>query len=115
MEQASRLGMVISKRTRFTLAQVNAGATVVAAVAGMAYRIVDVTLIAVGGAAAGGTSVDIIGTRSAATVRPIVAAVAALTVGTAERLQAPPVRAPEAKVPARSSRLRQLLPVKRRG
>ena len=79
MQQASRLGMVVSVRSRFTLAQVNAGATVVAATAGMAYRIVDVTLISVGGAAAGGTSVDLIGTRSAATVRPIVAAVAALT------------------------------------
>ena len=82
MEQASRLGLVCSTRQRFTLAQVNAGATILAAVSGMAYRIVDVSLIAVGGAAATGTSVDIIGTRSAATVRPIVAAVAALTENT---------------------------------
>lgn len=78
-QQASRLGMVLSTRQRFTAAQVNAGATVVAAVAGQKFRIVDCTLIAVGGAADTATSVDIIGTRSAAEVRPIVAAVAALT------------------------------------
>lgn len=82
MEQASRLGMVVSTRQRFTLAQINAGATVLAAVKGMAYRLVDMTLIAVGGAAAGGTSVDIIGTRTAAAVRPFVVAVAALTQNT---------------------------------
>ena len=79
MAQASRLKMAQAIYSRFTLAEVNAGETIVAAEPGIAYRIVDVTLIAVGGAAATGTSVDIIGTRSGSEVRPIVAAVAALT------------------------------------
>lgn len=79
MEQASRTGMVVSVRKRFTIAQVNAGADIVSAVPGMAYRLTDFTMIAVGGAAATATSVDIIGTRSAATVRPFVVAVSALT------------------------------------
>lgn len=82
MAQATRLTMTQAVRQRFTIAQVNAGATIVAAVKGMAYRIVDFTMIAVGGAAATATSVDIIGTRSAATVRPFVVAVGTLTENT---------------------------------
>jgi len=78
-QQAVRTAMTMGVRTRFTIAQVNAGATLVAAVKGMAHRIVDLTMIAIGGAAETATSVDIIGTRSAATVRPFVVAVAALT------------------------------------
>lgn len=69
-------------RVRATAAQVNAGLELLPALAGYAYRLVDVTLIAIGGAAATATSVDIIGTRGGSTVRPIVAAVAALTQST---------------------------------
>lgn len=69
-----------TKRIRSTTVSINlaAGAELLPAVAGYAYRIIDAVLIAYGGAAATATSVDIIGTRSAATVRPLVAAVAAL-------------------------------------
>ena len=69
-----------TNRVRATLAEINAvtGKELLPAVAGYAYRIIDAVLIAYGGAAATATSVDIIGTRSAATVRPLVAAVAAL-------------------------------------
>ena len=65
-------------RVRPTAAQVNAGYTVVAAVPGYQHRIVDCTMIAIGGNAATATSVDIITTQTSA-VRPVVNAVAALT------------------------------------
>lgn len=73
------VGVLLNKRTRATTAEVNAGLELLPALAGYKYRIVDVTMIAIGGNAATATSVDIITTQSASTVRPIVAAVAALT------------------------------------
>ena len=69
-------------RTRVTTAQVNAGLTLLAALPGWRYRINDVSLIAIGGAATGATSVDINSTQSAAAVKPLVAAVAGLTQNT---------------------------------
>jgi hypothetical protein len=66
-------------RLRFTAAQVNAGATVVPAVPGYAYRLLDAELIAIGGAAAGATDVRLLGTRAAGSVALLVVAVAALT------------------------------------
>ncbi len=66
-------------RTRVTLAQLNAGLILLPAVAGFIYSLIDATLIAVGGAAAVGTSVNIIGTRAAAPVQLVVVAIAALT------------------------------------
>lgn len=71
--------IVRSVRVRATTAEVNAGKTLLAAIAGFAYRIVDMTMIAIGGNAATATSVDIVGTRAASEVRPYVVAVAALT------------------------------------
>ena len=65
-------------RTRVTAAQVNAGLTLLAAVAGYQYRLIDCTLIAIGGNAGTATSVDINATQSSAVVL-IAAAVAALT------------------------------------
>lgn len=62
---------VLSKRTRFTIAQVNAGATLVAAVTGKNIRMVNCKAIAVGGAVGAVTTVDIIGTL--ATSRKLVA------------------------------------------
>ena len=55
-----------SVRTRFTIAQVNAvgGATLLPAIAGYKYRMVSATAIAVGGAAAAVTTVDILATLS---------------------------------------------------
>jgi hypothetical protein len=70
---------VYSLRTRVTLAQLNAGFTLLAALAGYNYRLIDCMLTAIGGAATTGTSVNIIGTRAAAPVQLIVAAVARLT------------------------------------
>jgi hypothetical protein len=71
--------VVYNLRKRATAAQVNAGLELLPAVAGYGYRIIDVTLIAIGGNAATATSVDIVTTQSASEARPIVAAVAALT------------------------------------
>ena len=66
-------------RTRFTVAQVNSGATLLAAIPGFKYRLVDATLIAVGGAAQTATAVVINATQSTSSVALITAAVAALT------------------------------------
>lgn len=74
-------GVARTLRTRVTTAQVNAGLTLLAALAGYKYRFVDCTLIAIGGAAATATAVIISGTQSGAAVL-ISAAVAALTQST---------------------------------
>lgn len=65
-------GRILNVRKRFTIAQVNAGATLVPAVPGAKIRMVDASLISVGGAAAAVTTVDILGTLS--TSRKLVAA-----------------------------------------
>lgn len=73
------VGVVLNKRTRATTAEVNAGLVLLPALAGYKYRLCDVTMISIGGSAATATSVDIVTTQGASAVRPIVAAVAALT------------------------------------
>lgn len=75
----SQAGSVQTVRRRSTAAEVNAGVTILSAIPGFTYRIIDFTMIAIGGNAATATSVDIVGTRSASEVRPAVVAVAALT------------------------------------
>lgn len=78
-------GVVKSTRQRFTIAQVNAGATVLAAVEGYKYRLIDAKLIAVGGAVGGATTVDIKGTQSSSVVKLVAAAQAGLTQNTLVR------------------------------
>lgn len=63
--------LVHNKRQRFTIAEVNAGATLLAAVAGKAYRMIGCRAIAVGGAAGAVTTVDVVGTSG--TTRKLVA------------------------------------------
>lgn len=70
---------MFAHRERFTVAQINAGATLLSAVPNYKYRITDMTLIAVGGAATVATAVTILGTRAAASVALLTAAIAALT------------------------------------
>lgn len=73
--------VMFTKRTRFTIAEVNAGATLVAAVTGKSIRMVSCKAIAIGGAAGAVTTVDVIGTVS--TARKLVAfAQASLTQST---------------------------------
>jgi predicted RecA/RadA family phage recombinase len=69
-------------RVRATLAEVNAGLTLLPAIPGRRYRMVDVGLISIGGAAAGATSVNIRGTQAASVVSLLAAAVAGLTANT---------------------------------
>lgn len=71
--------MVRTLRRRCTVAEINAGLTLLAAIAGFKYRFIDITLIAVGGNASGATAVEVYGVQSSSTVALISAAVAALT------------------------------------
>lgn len=58
---------VLSTRVRFTIAQVNAGATLVPAITGKRIRMVSCKAIAIGGAVGAVTTVDVLGTQSTAT------------------------------------------------
>jgi hypothetical protein len=72
---------LLSTRKRFTIAEVNAGATLVPAITGKSIRMVGCRAIAVGGAAGAVTTVDILATLS--TGRKLVAfAQASLTQST---------------------------------
>ena len=66
-------------RRRCTTAEINAGVEFLPAVPGFKYRVVDVTMIAIGGNAATATAVTLNATQSASGVALITAAVAALT------------------------------------
>ena len=57
-------GVVYNIRKRFTIAQINAGAEVLPAIAGYAYRMVDGAAIAVGGNVGAATGVDVMGTST---------------------------------------------------
>jgi hypothetical protein len=59
-------GVAMNVRQRFTIAEVNAGATLVPAVTGKSIRMVGAKVIAIGGAAGAVTTVDIIGTQTTA-------------------------------------------------
>lgn len=74
-------GVVLNVRKRLTIAQVNAGVELVAAVSGKSIRMVSCKAISVGGAAGAVTTVDVTGTLS--TSRKLVAfAQASLTQST---------------------------------
>lgn len=66
-------------RTRFTIAQVNAGATLLAALPGYKYRMVGCNAIAIGGAAGAVTTVDVLGTQATSSVKLVAYAQASLT------------------------------------
>ena len=71
--------VVHNVRTRFTIAQVNAGATLLAAISGYKYRMVSCKAISVGGAAGAVTTVDVLGTQSTSSVKLVAYAQASLT------------------------------------
>jgi hypothetical protein len=75
-------GVVQNVRVRVTTAQVNAGHTLLPAVPGRSYRLVDASMISVGGAAGGATAVRIVGTQSASAVALVSTTVGALTQNT---------------------------------
>jgi hypothetical protein len=66
-------------RVRVTTPQVNAGHTVLPAIAGFKYRLQDMALIAIGGNAQTATGVMILGTQGAASVKLMDGKVAGLT------------------------------------
>lgn len=72
-------GQATKYRASFTTAQVNAGATILAAVLGFKWQVLDITIIAVGGNAATATTVDVLATQAAGSVKLLAVAVAALT------------------------------------
>jgi len=82
--------IVLQVRVRATAAEVNGagGKEILPAVPGYKYRIVDAAMIAIGGAAATATSVDLVTTLSAGASRPLVIAVAALSENTLVRMGA---------------------------
>lgn len=69
-------------RQRVTIAEVNAGLTLLPAIAGSKYRLHDAAAIAVGGAAGAVTTVDILATQSASSVKLVAFGQAALTQNT---------------------------------
>jgi hypothetical protein len=76
---------IVTKATSRTLsskvsaAQINAGYTLLPAVPGYKYRLIDAYLVAIGGAVTGPTTIDINGTQAAALVKLLSVAIAALT------------------------------------
>jgi hypothetical protein len=82
-------GVLKQQRTRVTLAQINAGFTLLPAVPGVRWRIDDIKMIAVGGAVAAATDVRVLGTRAGSSVALGIAAVAGLTQSTVLRLGTP--------------------------
>lgn len=73
---------VFQKRFVVTTAQINAGLTLLPALAGVQYQLVDCSMIAVGGNAATATTIDLLGTQSASEVKLVANAVAGLTQNT---------------------------------
>lgn len=66
-------------RQRFTIAEINAGATLLAAIPGHKYRMIRCTAISVGGAAGAVTTVDVLATQSTSSVKLVAYAQASLT------------------------------------
>lgn len=77
--RSSNGSFVLNQRFRTGIAGVNTGATLLPAVAGYKYRLIDASVIAVGGAVATCTAVTINGTQATSSVALLSIAVAALT------------------------------------
>lgn len=69
-------------RQRIAIASVNAGATILSAVDGVSYRMVNCSVIAIGGAATTVTTIDILGTQATSSVKLAAFAQASLTQST---------------------------------
>lgn len=82
-------GIAKTLRTRVTAAQINAGFTLLPALIGVKWRLIDLIMIAIAGTSAGATDVRLLATQSGAAVALGVAAVAGLTRSTVLRLGSP--------------------------
>ena len=69
-------------RTRFSAAQLNAGATLLPALLGFKYRMIDAAAIAIGGNAATSTGIDVLGTGAGSSRKIASYKVAGLTQST---------------------------------
>jgi hypothetical protein len=74
--------VVFTHRERVSLADINAGYTLLSAVPNYKYRLVDAKMIAIGGAAGVSTAAVILGTRAAAAVALMTTLIAALVQNT---------------------------------
>lgn len=74
--------VVRNLRTRVPIATINAGGTLLPAIAGKKYRLLDAQATAVGGAVGATTTVDILGVQATATVKLVTFAQASLTQST---------------------------------
>lgn len=79
---AEVLDDIITVRRRFTIAEINAGAELLPALYGYKYRMVDASMISIGGAVGATTTVDILATQAAAAVKLLACAIAGLTQNT---------------------------------
>ncbi|HUT86642.1 MAG TPA: hypothetical protein VMX15_00960, partial [Candidatus Heimdallarchaeota archaeon] len=77
--QYANNSVVLNHRHRVTVAEINAGHELLAAVSGKSYRIIEVLAIAYGGAVGTTATVDILGTQSAGSVKLVAYAQAGLT------------------------------------
>ena len=73
-------GHVAHLRQRVTVADINAGLTLLPAKEGIAYRLIDFSFTAIGGSASGATDVRLLGTQGAASVALFIAPIASLVV-----------------------------------
>ncbi len=71
--------IVYTHRQRVTTAEINAGASLLAAVTGKSYQLLDCKAISYGGAVGATTTVDILGTQSTSSVKLVAFAQAGLT------------------------------------
>ncbi len=72
-------GVIRCHRERVSAGDVNTGKDLLAGIAGYKYRIHDIAMVAIGGAASGADTVDITGVQGTSTVKLLAAAVAGLT------------------------------------
>lgn len=86
--QPDRTATPITRRFHVAIADVNAGLVLVPAVSNFAYRLVDAFAVAVGGAVAAVTTVDLIATLAASTRKLVAFAQASLTQSTLLRVGA---------------------------
>lgn len=83
--QATSTGGVFARRFHVAVADVNAGLTLLAALSGYKYRLLDAFAIAIGGAAGAVTTVDVLGTQAASGVKLVAFGQAQLTQSTVVR------------------------------
>lgn len=80
-----KVGHTFTQRFHVATATINAGATLLAALAGYKYRLLDAFAIAIGGSASGLTTCDISGTQSTSVVKLVAFGQANLTQSTVVR------------------------------